>query len=138
MTSIVGTVDKEGGAIFVVPDDRRFISDVFVPKKAAFGARHGQKVVVRITQYPRDNRDNPEGEVVQVLGYPDDKDVDMLSVALSMGVRSFRRKLRLALQSCRQKFRKRILQTDATFATKRYLPLTATTPRTLTTRCPLR
>ncbi len=50
MTSIVGTVDKEGGAIFVVPDDRRFISDVFVPKKAAFGARHGQKVVVRITQ----------------------------------------------------------------------------------------
>lgn len=88
MTSIVGTVDKEGGAIFVVPDDRRFISDVFVPKKAAFGARHGQKVVVRITQYPRDNRDNPEGEVVQVLGYPDDKDVDMLSVALSMGVRT--------------------------------------------------
>lgn len=87
MTDVVGTVDKSGNAVFVIPDEKRFISDIFVPHKQDMRARHGQKVVVHITDYPEDNRDNPTGEITQILGYPDDKDVEMLSVAYSFGIR---------------------------------------------------
>lgn len=87
MPDVVGTLDKSGNARFVVPDDKRFISDIFVLPKHDMRAKHGQKVVVHITHYPQDNRNNPEGEITQVLGYPDDKDVDMLSVAYAAGVR---------------------------------------------------
>lgn len=86
MTHVVGTYDTRNNARFVLPDDQRFCSDVYVQPKRDMGARNGQKVVVRITVYPSDNRNNPEGEIVEVLGSPKDKNVDMLSVARSFGL----------------------------------------------------
>ena len=86
MTEIVGTYDKTNGARFVIPDEKRFISDVFVLRNRDLGALDGQKVVVKILNYPKDNRNNPEGEIVQVLGFPDEKNVDMLSVAYAFGL----------------------------------------------------
>lgn len=85
-TQIVGTYDKTNGARFVLPDDNRFLRDVYVLRGKDGGAKHGQKVVVSICYFPSDNRDNPEGEIVQVLGYPESKDVDMLSVAYAFGL----------------------------------------------------
>lgn len=83
---IVGTYEKGHNARFVIPDDRRFISDIYVLPKKDFGAKNGQKVVARVTHYPDDNRNCPEGEIEEVLGFPDDRDVDMLSVAASYGL----------------------------------------------------
>lgn len=86
-SEIVGVVDKASHTCFVVPDDSRFISDVYVPRSKDMGAKNGQKVVVKINVFPADNRNNPEGEVVQILGYPDDKNVDMLSVACAYNLK---------------------------------------------------
>lgn len=86
VTQIVGTLDKTSGVRFVIPDESKFISDVFVPKNKDMSAKHGQKVVAKITRFPTDNRNNPEGEIVQVLGYPNEKDVDTLSVAYAYGL----------------------------------------------------
>lgn len=86
MTEIVGTYDKTNGARFVIPDEKRFISDVFVLRNRDLGALDGQKVVVKILNYPKDSSNNPEGEIVQVLGFPDEKNVDMLSVAYAFGL----------------------------------------------------
>ncbi len=86
ITQLVGTFDKTSGARFVVPDESKFISDVFVRKNNDMAAKNGQKVVVKILKYPYDNRNNPEGEIVQVLGYPNEKDVDTLSVAYAYGL----------------------------------------------------
>ena len=86
MTYVVGTYDKSNNARFVIPDDQHFTSDVYVQPKRDMGAKNGQKVVVRITVYPSDNRNSPEGEIVEVLGFPNDKNVDMLSVAHSYGL----------------------------------------------------
>lgn len=36
--------------------------------------------------FPEDNRNSPEGEIVQVLGFPNEKNVDMMSVAYSYGL----------------------------------------------------
>lgn len=85
-TQIVGIYDKSNNARFVIPDDAKFISDVYILPKRDMCARHGQKVVVNILYYPQDNRNNPEGEIVQILGYPNQNNVDMLSVAYAFGL----------------------------------------------------
>ncbi|MCH5156730.1 MAG: ribonuclease R [Clostridiales bacterium] len=86
MTHIVGTYDKSNNARFVLPDDQRFASDIYIQPKRDLGAKNGQKVVARITVFPDDNRNCPEGEIVEVLGFAKDKNVDILSVARSFGL----------------------------------------------------
>lgn len=86
MTHVVGTYDKGNNARFVMPDDQRFTSDIYIQPKRDLGAKNGQKVVVRITVYPRDNRNCPEGEIVEILGFSRDKNVDMMSLARSFGL----------------------------------------------------
>ena len=87
MRELVGVYDKSNNARFVVPDDKRFVKDIYIQPKKDLNAKNGQKVAVRITAYPV-GRGKPEGEIIQVLGYPDEKDVDMLSVAASYGLSS--------------------------------------------------
>ena len=82
-TQIVGTYDKTNNARFVIPDDKHFAKDVYVLPKRDMGAKNGQKVVAQIKFYPQDNRQNPEGEIVEILGFPSDKNVDMVAVARS-------------------------------------------------------
>ena len=83
MMQIVGTYDKSHNARFVIPDEKRFAKDVYILPKRDMGAKNGQKVVAQITVYPTDNRQNPEGEIVEILGFPSGKNVDMTSVARS-------------------------------------------------------
>ena len=80
-TQIVGTYDKSNHARFVIPDDKKFIKDVFILPKRDMGALNGQKVVAQITVFPRDSKQCPEGEIVEILGFPDDKNVDMVALA---------------------------------------------------------
>lgn len=86
MQEIVGTYDKSNNTRFVIPDDKRFVKDIYVQPKKDLNARNGQKVIVRIAVYPNDSHSKPEGEIIQILGYPNDKNVDMLSVAASYGL----------------------------------------------------
>ncbi|MCP8970648.1 ribonuclease R [Ectobacillus ponti] len=76
---IVGTYTESRNFGFVIPDDKRIIGDVFIPKTATMGAVEGHKVVVKIIAYPQD-RMSAEGEVVQILGHKNDPGVDILSV----------------------------------------------------------
>lgn len=84
--TLVGTYQKQGHLSFVILDDQHFSTDVFIQPKRHLNAQNGQKVVVKINSYPKDNRNCPEGEVIQVLGYPNQNNVDLLSVAIAYGV----------------------------------------------------
>lgn len=86
-TEIVGTYDKSNHTRFVIPLESKFVSDVYVLPQRDMGAENGQRVVVKIVNFPQDNRNSPEGEIVQVLGFPDEKNVDMMSVAYAYGLR---------------------------------------------------
>lgn len=77
-THVVGTLQVENGACIVVADNPRLGSDIYVKPDRCGGARAGQKVVVRLVAYPPMRR--PEGEVEEVLGYPDEQGVDMRSI----------------------------------------------------------
>ena len=49
---IVGTFIKSKDFAFVVPDDKKFGTDIFISKKNFGKARNNHKVVVEITKYP--------------------------------------------------------------------------------------
>ena len=64
---IVGRYFVESGLGFVVPDDPRICQEILIPPEHKGGARHGQVVVVTITERPR-FRVNALGKVDEVLG----------------------------------------------------------------------
>ncbi|MBQ2432604.1 MAG: ribonuclease R [Peptococcaceae bacterium] len=78
---VVGTFESSRHFGFVIPDDKRFGSDIFIPKEQFNGARHNMKVLVEITQWPEKNR-SAEGKVVQVIGKKDAPGVDILSIIM--------------------------------------------------------
>jgi ribonuclease R len=82
---IVGTYSESKHFGFVIPDDKKFASDIFIPKAASMGAVEGHKVVVKITSYP-EGRKSAEGEVIKILGHKNDPGVDILSVIYKHGL----------------------------------------------------
>ncbi len=80
-TKIVGTLQQSRRFLYVVPDDPRLPHDVYVPEPRDVGrpARIGDKVVVELKEWESRNA-NPEGEIIEALGAPDEEGVDMLSV----------------------------------------------------------
>ncbi len=74
--TIVGNFEKSKHFGFVVPDDKRISSDVFVPKEEFNGAKEGQKVIVSISRWPEKRR-NPEGRIIAILGHIGDPGVDI-------------------------------------------------------------
>lgn len=77
---IVGTFEAGSkGHGFVVADDKKIAKDIFISRENTKGAVTGHKVVVEITDYGEDRR-NPEGKVIEILGHINDPGVDILSV----------------------------------------------------------
>lgn len=81
-SQIVGYYQKNKTFGFVLPDNQKFLQDVFVPEEKSKGAVTGHKVVVRLTSYGGDGK-KPEGEVVEILGHVNDPGTDVLSIAMS-------------------------------------------------------
>lgn len=79
MTQVVGTYQKSKSFGFVVPDNVKLASDIFVPAERSKGAVDGHKVVVEITDYGNEQK-NPEGKVVEIIGHMNDPGVDIMSI----------------------------------------------------------
>jgi ribonuclease R len=75
-SSIVGRFElDDAGLGFVVPFDRRVLTDVQVPTGEWSSAEPGEMVVVEITRWPTATR-GPVGRVIEVLGRIDEPGVD--------------------------------------------------------------
>jgi len=83
--TIVGTLQRSRNFYYVVPDDPRFVHDVYVGPIAAEDRRSqtaatvGDKVVVRLDDW-QSRHVNPEGEIIEVLGAASAPGVDVLSI----------------------------------------------------------
>ena len=79
----VGTVE-EGfpGTYFFLPDDRRISTDFYIPEKLLNGAKDGQKVLLRLTNW---KRKSPEGEVLEVLGDAGEHNTEMHAILFQYG-----------------------------------------------------
>ena len=76
---IVGTFKKSKDFGFVVPDDRKLGSDIFIAKRNMKNAKNEQKVVVQIIKFPKKEK-SAEGKIIEVLGNKDEAEVDLLSL----------------------------------------------------------
>jgi len=90
--TIVGTLQRSPNFYYVVPDDPRFLHDVYVrsnvcshgpPGRPPTGHRPvatvGDKVVIRLDAW-ESRHVNPEGEIIEVLGPASTPGIDMLSI----------------------------------------------------------
>lgn len=80
-TQFVGTLQRSKQFLHVTPDDPRLPGAIYVAEPRDVGRKPnvGDKVVVEITQWDS-KQTAPEGEIIEVLGPPDEEGVDMLSV----------------------------------------------------------
>lgn len=83
--NFVGTLDINKNYAFLLNDDKNLANDIFIPKDKLKGAKNGDKVVVRITEWPEKAR-NPIGEVVDVLGKAGDNNTEMHAILAEFGL----------------------------------------------------
>ena len=83
--TVVGTYLKSRNFGFVIPDDKKLGSDIYIPKKYAMKAKNNQKVLVEITKLPKRDR-SAEGKIIEIIGYIDQAGVDMLSLVKEYGL----------------------------------------------------
>ena len=77
-TTMVGALEKENGSFYLKPDDFRVTQPILLRGNTVKG-EIGQKVVAKITKWPSQGG-LMEGELVEVLGFPDDPGVDIKTV----------------------------------------------------------
>ncbi|MFN3403490.1 MAG: ribonuclease R [Cytophagaceae bacterium] len=81
----VGKIELSPRFAFVVPNSRKMYYDIFVPLDKIKDAKEGQKVVVKILEWPAKDQ-NPVGEVTEVLGNAGENDVEMHSIMAEFGL----------------------------------------------------
>lgn len=77
--TFVGIIQITGKFAFVVSEKKRMPYDIYISQDKLRGARNGQKVVVRICDWPQYVK-NPFGEVVEVLGQPGEHEVEIHAI----------------------------------------------------------
>jgi ribonuclease R len=79
-----GVLEKDHESYFLIPSDLKMYADIMIPKENLNGAKIGQKVFVKIDNWT-DQKKAPVGKVVEVLGAPNEHNVEMRSIALEKG-----------------------------------------------------
>ncbi len=77
-TTFVGVIERSRNFAFLVPAGKVGF-DLFIPLEKLNGARNGQKVVGRITEWPSKAK-NPFGEVIEVLGNVGENETEMHAI----------------------------------------------------------
>ena len=79
LDTIVGTFKKSKKFGFVIPDNKKMNTDIYISKKNMKKAKNNQKVVVKITKFPSGNK-SAEGKIIEIIGHIDEAGVDILSL----------------------------------------------------------
>lgn len=77
---ITGTLERDKNRAFVYPDNVK-LPEIFIPLSSTLRAKNGDKVVCKITSYPKGKA--PGGEIVEILGESGDIDAEELSIIRS-------------------------------------------------------
>jgi ribonuclease R len=84
-TQFVGTLEIHEKFAFLIPDNLKAGTDIYIPKEKLNGGKQGDKALVKITVWPKTSK-NPYGEVVEVLGKTGSNDTEMISILCNHGI----------------------------------------------------
>ncbi|GGC10678.1 ribonuclease R [Dyadobacter sediminis] len=82
---IVGIIEINPRFAVVQPDNKKLFDPIFVEPEEVKTAQDGDKVIVKVTQWPT-RRSQAEGEIVEVLGKAGDNDVEMHAILAEFGL----------------------------------------------------
>ena len=83
--TVVGTFRRDRRAGYLIPDEKRFSTEIYIPLDKCFNIQNGVKAVAKITAYPQGKA--PGGEIIEVLGEADDFYAEELSIIRSYNLR---------------------------------------------------
>ncbi|PWG80423.1 ribonuclease R [Pararcticibacter amylolyticus] len=69
---------------FFIPDDRKMLHDIFIPLEELNGAKHGEKAIAKITDWPEGAK-NPIGTISRVLGVQGENNTEMNAILAEYG-----------------------------------------------------
>lgn len=78
---IVGTFRRDRRAGYLIPDEKKFSTNIYIPLSACERIKNGVKAVAKITSYPFGRA--PGGEIIEILGDEDDFFAEELSIIRS-------------------------------------------------------
>ncbi|WP_274474977.1 ribonuclease R family protein [Mangrovimonas aestuarii] len=81
----VGVIQVHKNYAFVVADSNKMYKDIFVPISKIHDAEDGDKVLVRLEDWP-ENADSPYGRVLKVLGKPGDHNTEIHAILAEYGL----------------------------------------------------
>jgi len=82
-TDFPGHIELGDGFAFFIPETARPMPDVYIPLNKLNGAVHGDRVIVRITDWGKNKK--PQGEILQVLDEADENDRVMKEILIENG-----------------------------------------------------
>ena len=82
---IAGLLRRRGKSTWLEPDDSRIRGPIVIHGAPRIG-RDGEAAVVSITRFPSSADENPEAELVSVLGAPGDPNVEVAKILVRQGV----------------------------------------------------
>ncbi|WP_299818430.1 ribonuclease R [uncultured Pontibacter sp.] len=85
-TELVGIMQLSKNFGFVVPDFKKLYFDVFVGERGLNGAEAGDKVLVKIVEWPKESGKNPTGEVIRVFGPAGEHEAEIHSIMAEFGL----------------------------------------------------
>lgn len=83
--TFVGNIEVMEKFAFFEADSRQMPYDLFIPLEKLNGAKKGQKVVAKITDWPPKAK-NPFGEVLEVLGNPGEHETEIHAILAEYGL----------------------------------------------------
>ena len=78
-STFVGVLQVGKNFAFLIPADRSFTNDIFIPIDKTTKGLDGYKVIVEITDWPKRAK-NPIGKIVEVLGEEGDNEAEMHAI----------------------------------------------------------
>lgn len=81
----VGRLEMSARYGFVIPDFKKMFHDIYVRYEDLKGAKHNDKVIVKVTQWPERDK-KPEGIVTRVLGKAGEHNAEIHSIIAEFGL----------------------------------------------------
>lgn len=78
-------IQEKKNFAFVIPDSSKMYKDIFIPINKTFKAEDGDKVLVRLEDWP-EKADSPYGKVIKVLGKPGEHNTEIHAILAEYGL----------------------------------------------------
>lgn len=83
---VAGRIEMSKNFAFLIPNFKKLYFDVFVPEEHIGEAKQGDKVLVKITEWPTSANKSPIGQVVRVFGPAGENEAEINSIMAEFGL----------------------------------------------------